>query len=390
MSRFHSYLANASKLIHSYKPGTPLPFHLKQFFQSEKKYGSKDRKMISSLCYHYFRCFHLYKDESFSEVHLLNSVFLCEKKDNDFLKALSPELNERVTSSIEEKLEYLGFEIINLYGYKNDLSDLIDEALFYKSFLTQPALFLRIRPGRKEKVIGSLNNAQIAYEVMGEMTVRLSNGENVEELLRLNRDAVVQDFSSQHVFDFLVESNLIRQIDKAISVWDTCAASGGKSILLYDLFCGNIKLTVSDIRKNILSNLVTRLQQSGVNYYKKTALDLTKSSGFDIGEKFDVVVCDVPCSGSGTWSRTPEQHFSFSNQQIATFVEKQQSIVSNVLPHVEKNGLFIYITCSVFKSENESMVDYIIRTFNFELLNMNYIKGYENQADTMFVAFFRN
>ena len=68
------------------------------------------------------------------------------------------------------------------------------------------------------------------------------------------------------------------------------------------------------------------------------------------------------------------------------YVNMQQQIVSNVIPHLQKDGIFIYITCSVFKKENEEMVDYIKQKFHLQFLQMELLKGYDKKADSMFVA----
>lgn len=388
MSRFHSYLDNAAKIIHSYEKGVPLHFHLKKYFRTEKKYGSNDRKIISSLCYNYFRCFNLYKGIDFSFQHLLVAFFLCENTDTQLLKTLNPELNERIKFPIVEKLDHLGLNMDDLFGFSGKLSELINATSFSVSYLIQPALFLRIRPGKIEKVLESLKS--IEMDLLSETSLKIANGVNVENLVRLNKDAVVQDFSSQNIFnDFIPLLLQSPKNEKKISVWDVCAASGGKSILLYDLLKGNVKLTVSDIRKNILNNLEGRLKEAGINIYKKFEQDITIASGLDKTEKFNVVLCDVPCSGSGTWSRTPEQHFSFEISNLSLFVEKQKSIIKNVIPHLADNGFLVYITCSVFKSENEDMVQFIQDNFSLELIHMNYVSGYEIKADTMFTAIFK-
>lgn len=387
MSRFHSYLINSKKLIETYKPGVPFYFHLKSFFQSQKKYGSRDRKIISSICYHYFRCYFLFRENDFSENQLLYAVFICESSKGNLLEALAPELNERVGMGIDEKLQHLKLHESELFGFCDELSECIDVSPFSRSFLTQPALFLRIRPGKKAIVIHSIEKAKIEFEAIGDSTLKLRNGINLDGVLKLDNQVIIQDFSSQHAMDFLLTTDFINKKEK-IPVWDACAASGGKSILLYDVLKGNIKLTVSDIRKNILSNLQARLNDAGVNIYKKFEQNLVLASGLDSNEKYSIVLCDVPCSGSGTWSRTPEQHFSFDKNQIDEFVKKQKAIVSNALPHVEKNGLLIYMTCSIFKRENEDVVDFIKDNYAAKLLQMDYIKGYEMNADTMFVATF--
>jgi 16S rRNA (cytosine967-C5)-methyltransferase len=67
----------------------------------------------------------------------------------------------------------------------------------------------------------------------------------------------------------------------------------------------------------------------------------------------------------------------------------QQRIVTNIIPHLQKDGIFIYITCSVFKKENEAMVDFIKEKFHLQLLQMEFLKGYDKKADSMFTAVFK-
>jgi 16S rRNA (cytosine967-C5)-methyltransferase len=180
-----------------------------------------------------------------------------------------------------------------------------------------------------------------------------------------------------------------RDVKKAEVLWDCCAASGGKSILLFDICRPNINITVSDIRENILTNLQLRFKEAGINIQKKFVQDLSVKSGLLIDEKFSIVLCDVPCTGSGTWSRTPEQYYSFDESQIQEFANKQKAIVVNALRHLSKDGWFIYITCSVFKKENEEIVEFIQENYPCQLLEMKYLKGYNQKADTLFVAYFK-
>jgi 16S rRNA (cytosine967-C5)-methyltransferase len=101
--------------------------------------------------------------------------------------------------------------------------------------------------------------------------------------------------------------------DASLTLWDCCAASGGKSILAYDQF-SSLKLTVSDVRASILSNLRKRFERAGIRHYASFVADIT-SPRFQLNKTFDIVLCDVPCSGSGTWSRTPEQLSFFARSK---------------------------------------------------------------------------
>ena len=103
---------------------------------------------------------------------------------------------------------------------------------------------------------------------------------------------------------------------------------------------------------------------------------------------FDLIIADVPCTGSGTWPRTPEQLTFFHKKEIGSYAVLQRKIVENAVPHLAANGYFLYVTCSVFKKENEENVAFIQQKFQLKLLSMEYLKGYEMQADTLFVALF--
>ena len=98
-----------------------------------------------------------------------------------------------------------------------------------------------------------------------------ANGTRLEQILELNRDAVIQDLSSQKTGTFM---KMAINPEKKIRAWDCCAGSGGKAILLADLYTG-LHLTVSDIRKSILENLRLRFVEAGISQYHAFHADLT-------------------------------------------------------------------------------------------------------------------
>lgn len=158
--------------------------------------------------------------------------------------------------------------------------------------------------------------------------------------------------------------------------------------MTYDLFPA-VELTVSDIRNSILANLEARFAEAGIKKYNSFVADLSDSSFVSHYSGYDLLIADVPCSGSGTWGRTPEQLVFFPEAKTDEYASLQKKIAWNVIPYIKKGGYFLYITCSVFRKENEEVVEYIKKNPELELTEMKVLKGYDVKADTMFAALFR-
>jgi len=67
----------------------------------------------------------------------------------------------------------------------------------------------------------------------------------------------------------------------------------------------------------------------------------------------------------------------------------QREIVAHSIEYLKENGLLLYITCSVFKKENENNVVFFRQNLSLELISSKYLAGYKMQADSLFVALFR-
>lgn len=387
MSRYFSYLNTAVSLIRNYKGQEPLANHLKKFFSENKKIGSTDRKQISHLCYSYFRLGKALPGAAIEE-RIVAGLFMCSVEPNELLHHLRPEWNEKATADLTEKINILTSPLFfqDLFPFTQFLSEGIDTAAFAQSFLQQPNLFLRVRPGYLETVNKKLVAAGLAFMQEGNCII-LPNNSKVEHVVAMNKEVVIQDYNSQQVGQFL---SVIRQFipNTKLRVWDCCAASGGKSILAVDIL-GDIALAVSDIRDSILFNLKKRLAEAGIKNYHSFTADLSVKNNTLPGSTYDVIIADVPCSGSGTWSRTPEQLYFFDTEKIFYYSRLQKEIIVNIVDKLKPGGFLLYITCSVFKNENEEMTDYIQQQFKFQLIQQEVMIGYDKKADTMFAALFK-
>jgi 16S rRNA (cytosine967-C5)-methyltransferase len=398
---FHSYFNTSVKIIQLYNGSIPLSYFLKQYFAANKKHGSKDRKLIAHACYCYFRLGQALQELNIED-RLKAAIFLCNENADDWDILYNEEWLKHRSSSLHERVNFItsvynSFSRDNVFPFADHLSEGIDTTAFIQSHFVQPGVFLRIRPHHHGRVINALQQNNILFSLADDDCIELAATTSVEKILKLDEEAVVQDYSSQQIKSFLHLTENPKSYIPALptgglnpkSVWDCCAGSGGKAILVCDVL-ENIQLTATDIRPSIIHNLQKRFQKAGVKDYKSFVVDITNSKLRSPNSSFDLIICDAPCTGSGTWSRTPEQLYFFRENKIAEYVSLQQEIVAHTISRLKTGGYFLYITCSVFKKENEEIAGFIKNKFHLQLIKMELLKGYYKKADTMFAALFRS
>ncbi len=289
-----------------------------------------------------------------------------------------------IHASIDEKLSGLHHSAEEVFPWRNELSAGIDHKNLCQSFFIQPNLFLRIRPGHEKAAREKLSAAGLEFGMIKDNCVSLSGSINMAQILELDKEAVIQDLNSQRAGELL---QLVQPNDTP-RLWDCCAGSGGKSILAKDIL-GDIELTVTDIRESILANLRKRFQKAGIKNFTAQVLDLSRSEHkkYSIfNHQYSIIILDAPCTGSGTWARTPEQLYFFDEKKISEYASLQKKIISNVVPRLQKKGYFLYITCSVFKKENEEIVDVLVEKCGLQLIKKELLTGYDKKADSLFAA----
>jgi len=364
------YVDYAANLILGYNSDEPFHLYLKRYFKANPKHGSRDRKMITSYCYHYFRL----GNGAGNQINVHEKIRLADK-------LISPSGSQSLLSKLEKKSKQ--FSPDKIFPFNDELSSEIERLPFNMSFLSQPSLFLRIRPGKHKSVLHSLEVHNVPFKVISKNCIALENTTQLSNYLHFDKEVVIQDVSSQRIGSFLKKIPI--KHDEPLHLWDACAGSGGKSILATDIL-RNFKLTVSDIRSPILKNLKKRFHLAGITKYQLLEADLTKPLKKIPGEPFDLIVADVPCSGSGTWARTHENLHSFKESFIEHYSSLQRTIIHNCLPKLKKGGYLLYITCSVFRRENEDNTDFFCKKYHLNIVHQQYLTGYRINADTLFAC----
>ncbi len=351
--------------------------------------GARDRRETRDFCYHFLRLGNNLNDEKF-HTKLAVASFLCSNSESQSLSILLSEhsslpINE-LNSELNKKIEIVkglfpDFDPLNIFPDKELLSDEVDVNSFCNSFLIQPRVYIRIRKKYTVEVRSELKELEIPFDETDDQVLSFAPMQKLEHLKSYDNGFFeIQDLNSQKISNFL-------EPKKNDVWWDACAASGGKSLALIDKE-EDIHLLATDVRENILKNYSIRMRKVGFQGFNTQMIDLSKKS-IDPSERFEGILADVPCTGSGTWSRSPENLLKNHRAKVTEiFQPLQRKIVHNVINHLRAGGILIYSTCSVFKAENEENVDYFLKNLPLKLKQKELLKGYEKKSDSLFVASF--
>jgi 16S rRNA (cytosine967-C5)-methyltransferase len=389
--KFDNLLRYAVRILDAYTNDIPLQGWLKNFFRENPQMGSRDRRQVTEMVYCYFRLGHALKNIS-KEERIIAGLFLSNNKREEILEYLRPEWHGQTEKSLEEKLKVVGtqfadFDVLEIFPWKNLLSAGIDHRAYCLSFLERPKLFIRVRPGKEKSVSGKLNKHKIEFQDADPLATlpfkaySFAGATKLDGVFVLNFEAVIQDLNSQRTALFLKKGD-----NKISEAWDCCSGSGGKSILMMDLNPG-CRLTVSDIRESILNNLKKRFSEAAVPLPKFFKADLTDQNDLP-KQMFPFIVADLPCTGSGTWSRSPEALYYFEPDSVSAYRQRQEKILSNITSRLKPNGVLVYITCSVFADENERVSEFLTRPGAMKEAQREMITGYWQAADSMYVSRF--
>ncbi len=263
-----------------------------------------------------------------------------------------------------------------IFPYKSEVSPLLDFDAWVKGMQFQKPLYLVLRRGSEPLVLNFLKQNQIPYEQVTEFSLKLEADSKCNHLLE-HGWAWTMDFASQKVADSV-------ELEEDDSIWDACSGAGGKSIYISNKFIKPFQLTCSDKRFTILENLRTRFKTLGLKAPQIELCDLLEP--FQLKTKYDKIILDVPCSGSGTWGRSPENILGFEVSKIDYFSKLQSKIAGNALRNLKTDGKLYYMTCSVFTSENEKNVEFLIKNHGLKLDSMQYSFASNNESDILFIA----
>ncbi|MFP4527744.1 MAG: 16S rRNA (cytosine(967)-C(5))-methyltransferase RsmB [Candidatus Kapaibacterium sp.] len=149
------------------------------------------------------------------------------------------------------------------------------------------------------------------------------------------------------------------------TIYDLCAAPGGKSFLLAEISGNSGRVVAIDKYKSRLRFIDEGAQRLGLDSIETYIYDSTQDLPFDPA---DLVITDVPCSGLGTLSKKPDIKWKREPEDFPKIIQIQRNIMANAARMVRPGGVFLYSTCTIEPEENTGNVEWFLENYpEFEI-----------------------
>ena len=181
-------------------------------------------------------------------------------------------------------------------------------------------------------------------------------------------DFAIQDESSQFI-------GKIVGLPKGARVLDLCAAPGGKSLLFAEMEEVDeiISCDISESKTELIEDNIRRIGTDKI----RTIVNDASLYNPDFVDGFDLVICDLPCSGLGVMGRKRDIKYNVTEDKIRELAKLQKKILENAVRYVKKGGRLIYSTCTMTKAENEENFTFISEFKGFSAVDFSdKIRGY--------------
>ena len=220
---------------------------------------------------------------------------------------------------------------------------------------------------KKQPIVARVNRTRLTREdlvkKLTEEDVKVSTDTVFPESLKIleldslnflesfeNGDFVIQDESSQFI-------GKIAELPQNAKVLDICAAPGGKTLLMAEKPEAE-RITACDISEKKTGLIEENINRLGI---KKVITMVNDATVFNkkFEEDFDMVICDLPCSGLGVIGRKRDIKYNITGNKIKELAKLQREILENAKKYVNKGGYLIFSTCTMSKLENEENFKFI-------------------------------
>ena len=215
-----------------------------------------------------------------------------------------------------------------------------------RAWQREPSLWLRCRPDQTEAVTAGLRDC-----VRGPLpdSLRYMASLDLFSTDFFHAGAFeIQDISSQAV-------SVLAAPQPGETWWDACAGEGGKTLHLGALMQGKGLVWASDRAEWRLQKL--RVRAARAQCFNQRAVLWSDSTRPPTKTKFDGVLLDAPCAGTGTWGRNPHSRWTTTPQDVTELAAIQTQLLDTTAKTVKSGGKLVYSVCTLTRTETTAMAD---------------------------------
>ncbi len=347
-----AHVAAAIEILDAIFAGSPAEKALTGWARGHRFAGSKDRAALRDLVFQALRCRASYGWRGGAETGrgvMLGAMRAAGRADEVFTGAgyapdpvgQGEEGRDIVEAPRQVQLDMPGWILTQLDQDHGPKAAEIATALKDRA-----GVFLRVNAAHRDadRAVGVLAQDEIEARPIKNLKNALeviANEKKVGQSAAFQAGLVeLQDPASQQAIDRL-------ELTPGMRVLDYCAGGGGKALALA---ARGAIVTAHDIDARRMKDIAPRAARAGVTIAEIATSDLTKQAPFDL------VLCDAPCSGSGTWRRTPEAKWALTPDRLEELCGMQDAVLAGAAELVRPGGVLAYATCSVLSCENATRV----------------------------------
>ena len=364
-------LSTSIEILDLVLSGQPAGMTLTNWGRQNRYAGSRDRAAIRDIVFDCLRSRRSFSERGGAETGraIVLAYSLAQGLDFDAIYTGEGYSPDELTA--QEK-EILSRDIAMPDPVRLNYPDFLDEELkvslgaqfeeVMEAMLVRAPVDLRVNFGKgdRAKAQAVLEAEDIITKPLEEVPTALRILENHRRVgqSKAYRDGLVelQDASSQ-------AAALFAKAKPGMKILDYCAGGGGKSLALYDAINGQGSVVAHDIATVRMSDLPTRAARAGARITVATPKHKELVAG-----AFDLVFVDAPCSGTGSWRRTPDAKWRLLESDLDSFRTVQEGVLREAARFVKPGGTLAYATCSLLKRENMDQIEQFLATHErFEL-----------------------
>lgn len=347
MQKGAQYQAVWELISEIFKDKMPADNIINAYVRERKYIGSKDRRFITETVWKIIRNRRkLVFDAGSNEPR---RVLLTYLQDEDFDLLCGGEYGLAPLS--KEEKEWLKRRNEEVYPAAVEaecpdwLFDKVKDIHLLKALNEPASADLRLNKGSRARVIEQLQGeglyfAPTPYSPIG---IRSAERVNLNNCVAYKEGVIeVQDEASQL-------AAILADVRPEHKIIDYCCGAGGKSLTMAFLMNRQGKIQIHDINRSRLEAVKERAVR----------LDVKNLEIIDeVGDRdYDRFVVDAPCSGTGTWRRSPDAKYRLTPETLKELNKTQAELLEKAFNYIRRGGRVVYITCSILRDENEDIIE---------------------------------